>query len=393
MLKVCGNKIVDGKNPVRLKGVNFGGWLMMEGYFMHAPNQAVQIFKKDFEDRLGKKALLEFEKKFTDTFIREEDFADVARMGCNCIRLPFNCRLIEAAPYEYNLDGVVYLDKSIRWAEKYGLKIILDLHAVPGAQNHDWHGDSLGLAELWTKRENQKRTFALWKFLADRYRDNSVIAGYDLLNEAVVADPKKLNKFYAELIREIRKVDRNHILFIEGNSWAMDLKCLDDFEDDNWAYSIHFYHPLDFTFNFVPQLHYPLRSQKSIFGKASLKKLVRDYKMFAGKRPVFVGEFGINSRAGKYGDDLWLLDVLDCFEDAGLHWTYWTYKALKNHMFPDGIYSYFPNDLWVNRHGPKTGWETWAYLWPKYKKEIVRSWRTEYFDVNESVMKVLTKYF
>lgn len=391
-LKVSGNKIVDGGKQIRLKGVNFGGWLMMEAYFMHAPNIAVQVFKREFEKRLGREALLEFEKKFRGTYIREEDFAAIARMGCNCFRLPFNCRLIETAPYEYDPGGVAYLDKAIHWAKKYKLKVILDLHAAPGAQNHDWHGDSLGEAGLWISRVNQKRVSALWKFLADRYKNNTTVAGYDLLNESVIADADKLNKFYAELIREIRTVDRNHILFVEGNNWAMDLDCLDDFDDDNWAYSIHFYHPLEFTFNLIPQLKYPLRSKDGTFGKVTLRKMVGAYKKFAKKRPVFVGEFGINSRQGIYGDDLWLIDILDCFEGAGFHWTYWTYKAVKNHMFPDGIYSYFPNDPWVNRHGPKTGWETYADLWAKNKGKIVRSWKTENFDVNESVAGVLKKY-
>lgn len=393
MLRIFGNKIFEGEKEVCLKGVNLGGWLMMEAYFMYAPSHPVQILKKDFETRLGRDALLELEKEFRNNFIQESDVENVAKMGCNCFRLPFNCRLIEIVPYEYDSDGVAYLDQTIQWAEKYGLKVILDLHAAPGAQNHDWHSDSLGQADMWNFRENQERVFALWKFLADRYKNSETIAGYDLLNESVIADTKKLNKFYAELIREIRTVDKNHILFVEGNNWAMDLDCLDDFEDDNWAYSIHFYHPIEFTFNLIPQLTYPLRSQEGVFDKAALREMVVAYKKFSKKRPVFVGEFGITSRKGLYGDDLWLDDVLACFKEAGFHWTYWTYKAVKNHMFPDGIYSYFPNDPWINRQGPKRGWDTWVDLWPAKKDKIVCSWRTENFDANDSVLKVLKQYF
>ena len=60
--------------PVYMRGVNVGGWLMMEGYFMHAPSLAVAKFKKEFAQALGAKALLEFENSFHDTFIREDDF-------------------------------------------------------------------------------------------------------------------------------------------------------------------------------------------------------------------------------------------------------------------------------------------------------------------------------
>jgi len=69
-----------------------------------------------------------------------------------------------------------------------------------------------------------------------------------------------------------------------------------------------------------------------------------------------------------YGEDVWLRDVLAYYNAHGIHWTYWTWKAVKNYMFPDGIYSYVPNDPWVNRPGPLYGWETWHLHW-KDKKE------------------------
>lgn len=391
-LKVFGNQIVDHGQPVRLKGVNLGGWLMKEAYFMYAPNRAVHYFKEDFARRLGTEALVELEEQFHKNFIRASDFAMIAEMGCNCIRLPFHYGLIETSPYEYDLDGVAYLDRALRWAKANGLRVILDLHAAPGAQNHDWHSDSLGSAQMWSSEECQRRVCALWTFLADRYKNNTTVAGYDVLNEAVVADARLLNAFYARVIAAIRTVDQNHLLFIEGNHWAMDLDCLDAFDDDNWAYSIHFYHPIEFTFNFIPQLRYPLKSSAGVFNRTTLRKLIRRYQAFAKKRPVLVGEFGIHSRQGYYGDQQWLSDVLECFDAAGFHWTYWTYKAVKHHMFPDGIYSYFPNDPWVNRAGPLAGWETWGNLWPTMKSQMTRSWRTEQFDVNPSVCDVLKKY-
>ena len=90
-----GRIVTASGRPFFLRGVNLGGWLMMEGYFMQSPNRAAQIFKKDFEDRLGKAALAELEEKFRETFIGESDFENAAKMGCNCVRLPFNYRLIE----------------------------------------------------------------------------------------------------------------------------------------------------------------------------------------------------------------------------------------------------------------------------------------------------------
>lgn len=377
--------------PVYMRGVNVGGWLMMEGYIMHAPNLGVAKFKKEFAKALGAKALAEFENNFHNSFIRENDFRFISESGFNSVRVPFHYGLIEKSPYRYNAGGLVYLDRALAWGKKYGLGIILDLHAAPGAQNHDWHSDSDGNANLWKSKTNQKRVFALWEFLADRYKDNSAVLGYDLLNETVIGDPQILTEFYQKLISVIRKVDRNHIIFAEGNRWAQDIRCLEDMNDDNLVISIHFYEPLELTFNFVPFLKYPLKSGFKTWHKPQIKKRLEEYFQFSKKyqRPVHVGEFGVNYRQGIYGEDVYLRDVIDSFNTFGFHWNYWTYKAIKNSMFPDGIYSYYPNSPWIARQGPKMGWDTYAALWPTQKKDIIRSWETSKFTLNTHVYEVL----
>ncbi len=385
-------EIVDeDRKPVRLRGVNLGGWLMMEAYILYAPNRAEQLFKKHFVKKLGVRALQDFEKNFRDHFIREKDIENIGRLGFNCIRVPFNFRLIEKQPYRYDRRGLEYLDRLISWAKEYGIWIILDLHAAPGAQNHDWHSDSLGKAGLWQRPEFQERVYALWEFLADHYRDEDTIAGYDLLNEAVLADHQLLNRFYQRLMKRIRAIDKRHILFVEGNHWAQDIDCLEDFSDDNLALSIHFYHPLEFTFNLVPQQSYPLGNGPSRFDRQTIRHRLRPYAQKAKrtKRPLYVGEFGVNAREGKYGEDHYLHDLLVGFEEFGFHWTYWTYKAVKNGILPDGIYSYLDNPAWVNRAGPLTGWETYANLWPQERQAIVKSWETDAFRPNPSVLTAL----
>jgi len=390
-LKTRRTKIIDGRNnkPVMLKGVNLGGWLMMEAYILHAPNFSEQKFKKAFAARLGVNALRNFERDYREHFITKKDIARIARLGMNCIRVPFNYRLIEHSPYRYDLAGVRFLDRVIRWAEEYRIWVILDLHAAPGAQNHDWHSDSMGKAELWTKPVYQKRTLALWEFLADRYKNEKWVAGYDILNEAVVDSPKKLNAFYKTLIRRIRSVDPNHVLFIEGNHWATDLECLDRFDDANYVLSPHSYEPVDFTFNFVSQLSYPMKSGRGGWTKTTLQKHLGRYKKISHDRgvPVLVGEFGVNARNGFFGEDLWLRDMLACCRRYDFHWTYWTYKAVKNGVLPDGLYSYVDNPPWVNRLGPVTGWDTYKEHWSQHRRAMIQSWDTDRFQPNAPILK------
>ncbi|MBF0511335.1 MAG: glycoside hydrolase family 5 protein [Candidatus Omnitrophica bacterium] len=377
--------IVDGQgNPVHLKGVNFGGWLMMEAYFVHAPNLPQQIFEKEFAKACGQKALEELMRAFRDNFITESDFKQVALWGMNCVRLPFH--------YKVALDkeAVSYLDKAIAWAKKYKIYLILDLHAAWGAQNSDWHSDSLnGRAELWIKKSHRQKTYRLWEALADRYKDETIIAGYDILNEAVLEDAGLLNEFYRHAIKAIRRSDKNHILFIEGKHWAQQIDVLDDFNDDNWVYSIHFYEPNEFVFNLIPLLRYPFDG----FDKDTLRRRMEVYAKLASKkeRPVHMGEFGVNYRSGCFNEHEYLRDELKVFNDLGFHWTYWTYKAVKSHMFPDGIYSYYPNSPWVHRQGPKTGWHCWAECWDSHKDQMVKSWRTSSFQINTHVLKEIQK--
>jgi len=377
--------IVDQQGePVHLKGVNFGGWLMMEAYFMFAPSLPVQIFEKEFSSQCGAKALNELLTSFRDNFITEADFKQVASWGMNCIRLPFHYK-IAADP-----NAVIYLDRAIAWAKKYKVYLILDLHAAYGAQNPDWHSDSLnGKTELWTKKSNRQKTYALWEKIADRYKDEGIIAGYDILNESVLEDADLLNEFYHEAIKAIRRSDKNHLLFIEGKHWAQQLESLDDFEDDNWVYSIHYYEPMEFCFNLIQFLHYPWDT----CNKEAIRLRMEGYFNFIQKkqRPVYVGEFGVNYRQGAYNEHVYLQDELKTFNDLGFHWTYWTYKAVKNHMFPDGIYSYYPNSPWIHRQGPKTGWHCWGDLWAKHKDEMTASWQTRAFDLNTHVFEQLKK--
>jgi len=389
-IAVHGTQLLHRGRPVHLKGVNLGGWLMMEGYILHALNQAEQLFKRRFSDHLGPAALVEFEKVFRDNFIKEEDFATIASWGLNCVRLPFNCRLINHGAGKKD-KGVQYLDKAIRWAKKNKLWVILDLHAAWGAQNHDWHSDSVGEARLWHSPGDQKRTVDLWAFLADRYRDETNVAGYDLLNEAVVDDPAKLNAFYREVVKTVRGCDRNHVIFVEGNRWATDIEYLERFPDDNLALSIHYYEPLEFTFNFVPCLAYPLKGAQGVFDRHAVHRRMAKYARVAAKykAPVLVGEFGVNSRDGYYGEDRWVTDVLTVFEANGFHWTYWTYKAVKNSVFPDGIMSFVGNPPWVNRQGHQLGWDTYVHHWPTRKREIIRSWKTEAFRPNTKIINAL----
>lgn len=382
-----GKIINEKRKEIILRGINLGGWLMMEGYILGGRNIPEQRFKREFAKKLGREELEKFEQSFRTNFIQKSDIKRLKNLGINCLRLPFNFRLIKE-------QGLEYLDELISWCREYEIYAILDMHAAPGAQNADWHSDSNGQALLWEKKEYREQTLKLWQLLASHYKDEPTIAGYDILNEPVIKDVRRLKKFYNQAIEAIRQVDKKHIIFLEGSLWAQNIDFLGEPIGENIAYSIHFYQPLDFSFNFRPDFSYPGRINGQYWNKKKIRSYLKHYyeKAKEWKVPIYVGEFGINYRRGCSGELEYLKNTLEIFEEFGFHWAYWTYKAVCNRIYPDGIYQYFENPPWVNRAGLIQGWETFSCLWKKKKKEIVSSWRTESFKKNKEITSPLMNF-
>ncbi|MCQ9204927.1 MAG: glycoside hydrolase family 5 protein [Omnitrophica bacterium] len=380
-----------------IKGVNLGSWLLMEGYILGGRNISESIFKGNFKKIYGKKELEKFEYLFRKNFITKDDFKRIAHMGANSVRVPFNYRLIEKRPYFYSEEGFNYLEKIFAWATEQNLGIILDLHAACGAQNCDWHSDSAGKSLLWNNKEYQQRTIALWEVIADRFKDKKALIGYDLLNEPVLGrrSAAVLKRFYRQLIKRIRLIDKKNLIFLEGDIWAQRIDFLEPLIAEGISISIHTYHPLEFTFNFSPFYKFPGKIGKNTWDKAAIHRSLEPYFKFSQKNKVkiFVGEFGINWRGGFWGELDWLRDMLKAYDNYGFGYTYWTYKAIANSVFPDGLYQHIPNSKYINREGPVRGWDTYLDFWGKEKKKIVDFWNTTNFSPNRKIINLLKEFF
>ncbi len=382
---------------MKIKGVNLGGWLLMEGYILGGRNIAEFAFKRSFREQNGNSALVEFEKLFRNNFITKTDFANIRLMGANAVRVPFNHKLIESQAYKYSEKGFRYLDNVMSWAKYNKLGVILDLHAACGSQNHDWHSDSTGKALLWLQPDFRKRTYALWSAIAARYKDCPSLIGYDVLNEPVIDKSKvgMINDLYIGIIKAIRAHDKEHTIFLEGNIWAQQIDFLSKLISENVTISIHTYCPLNFTFNFVPCLNFPGKIEGDLWNQQKLFRYLEPYRKFAEKYDVrlLVGEFGINWRGGHFGELKWLDGILKSFDKFGFDYTYWTYKAIANSAFPDGIYQYLGNNAYVRREGPVYGFENYVNLWKRENTKIVDFWKTDNFAPNKKLISVLKKHF
>ena len=63
----------------------------------------------------------------------EKSYKELSEMGFNCVRFYINYQLFEddKKPYTYKKSGFDWLDKNIRWAKKYSIGIIINMHCPP----------------------------------------------------------------------------------------------------------------------------------------------------------------------------------------------------------------------------------------------------------------------
>ncbi|EAU92553.1 exo-beta-1,3-glucanase [Coprinopsis cinerea okayama7 len=165
----------------KLRGVNLGGWLVTEPWITPSlfdntgdPRVIDEWTFGQYLDRGRAQAIL---RNHWDTFITEADFAEIAGAGLNHVRLPIGYWAFEVGPGEPYISGQLpYLQRAIGWAEKYGLKVIIDLHGAPGSQNgFDNSGQKMDYPTWHTKQSNVDRTNAVIKRIADMFKDSTAV--------------------------------------------------------------------------------------------------------------------------------------------------------------------------------------------------------------------------
>jgi len=345
ILEVKGTAIADAQGQhVRLRGFGVGGWMNSENFINGYPGFESGL-RAALADELGKSKAKFLWDRLLDYFLAEDDIKLMKQLGCTVVRLPLNYRHFETdeQPGAWLEAGFARLDKAIGWCRKHGLYAILDMHAVPGWQDPDWHSDHYGrLTLIWSRRQFQDRFVALWEEFARRYKDEAVIAGYNIMNEPVTGVPygffgypyepnwDALNRLNRRTVAAIRKIDPGHIIFLEGDKFSVLFSGLDAPFADNLVYSSHNYvrpclgigpYPGEFL-----GAHWDRAKMESHFEEQEGTRFCRQHGV-----PLWVGEFG-GAFDGPAAETAFRLKALDdqlsVFEEAGVDWTIWTWKDM-----------------------------------------------------------------
>jgi aryl-phospho-beta-D-glucosidase BglC (GH1 family) len=344
ILRVEGSRIMSGSTPVVLRGFGLGGWMNMENFITGYPGTESQQ-RRALRRVLGEEGYARFFDRFLSVFFTDEDAAFLRKLGLNSLRVPFNYRHFEDddAPFVIKPEGFRLLDSVIDSCARHGIFTILDLHALPGSQNQHWHSDNpTQWAQFWSQRQYQDRVVNLWEQLAERYKDNPWVAGYNPVNEPADAHGDAIRPFYERLESAIRAVDPRHILFLDGNRYSTQFDQLGD-PMPNCVYTAH-----DYALpGFVDGGPYPGESRGRFVDRDVVEEtfLERTAYMRETGTPIWVGEFGPVYTGDPVRDAQryrLLEDQLEIYRRHDASWALWTYKDIGLqglvHADPDSAY-------------------------------------------------------
>ena len=301
----------DGK-PFLMKGTNLGNWLVPEGsMFKFKSVNSPRLINEALEEILGPEETTKFWKTYQDTYITAGDIHFIKASGMNSIRIPFNYRLFTSENYcgQNNPNrGFELLDRVIGWCRTEGIYVILDMHCAPGGQTGDNIDDGYGYPFLFKSKEMRELTAAIWKKIANHYKNESTIIGYDLLNEPIATYFKAedfnpdLEPVFKQITAAIRTVDKNHILILGGAQWDSNFKPFGAPFDPKLVYQFHKY-----------------------WTKTTGKEVIQDYIDFRDKYnvPIYCGETGENK-------DVWCEAFRKTLDENNIGWHYWPYKKADN---------------------------------------------------------------
>lgn len=273
-IKTKGTQLIglDGQ-PLFLSGINLGNWLLWEGYLMmgdfnfRTHTQFLESLTTVFG---SEQRAREFEHQWRLNYVDDTAIAELAALGFNSVRVPFHYNMFWQQG-QLSHHGFQYFDRVIESARTHGIYVLLDMHAAPGYQNPGDHADNVNSNDaqprnsvtFWDGTENIEIAAKVWRHIAEYYKDEPVVWGYDLFNEPVPQDGREMELLPSLIkIRDaIREVDNNHIIVAEGSWWSSDLTKIDWADplvqqatgvtsqwDDKLVYQIHHYGAASGTF-------------------------------------------------------------------------------------------------------------------------------------------------
>jgi endoglucanase len=312
-----GAQIVDGTGrPLLLRGMGIGNWLLPEGYmWKSSPADSPRQIEALIADLVGDDAAVRFWTGFREAFFNENDVRRIAESGFDHIRLPISARLVQDDAGNAIEAGFDLIDRCIEWCRTHRLWLLLDLHGAPGGQTGTNIDDSpRTMPDLFIDPARyREQTITLWRRLATRYRHETVVMGYDLLNEPLPNEWQhtyrdELVALYRDLTTAIRAIDPDHLIMYEGTHWATNWEIFTGVWDQNSVLQFHRYWMPPDRAHIAPYLE--ARERLGL--------------------PIYMGEGGENNLD-------WLYAAHRLYEAHNIGWNFWPWKKISTSTSPVSV--------------------------------------------------------
>lgn len=333
-LRTQGTAFVNDNGPVILRSIGTGNWMIMEGYMMQSGSAGISThtqFRNKLVETIGEERTDEFFHVWTENHFTKTDVDSMKVWGFNAVRAALHYKTL-TLPIEdepRNNDGSLQntwleegfekIDELLSWCEDNEMYLILDMHGAPGGQgkNASISDYDEALPSLWESEQNKQKLIALWIKLAERYKDAIWMGGYDLINEpnwsldgtkspngCDCKNNDALWDLHQNIIKAIREVDTNHIVYISGNCWGNNYKSFEEHTlkdtDQNMVITFHKY--------------WNTNKEGIIDNWLTMRE---KYQL-----PLWMSEAGENSNT-------WFYDCIALFEKNDIGWSWWPVKKSK----------------------------------------------------------------
>lgn len=266
---------------------------------------------------------------------REEDFAWIAELGFDFVRLPMDYRCWTAPGDLYRLreETLKEVDQAIEWGRKYRIHVNLNFHRGPGYCVNPPKEPM----DLWTEEAAQKACAFHWAQFARRYRGiPSSELSFDLLNEPGDMPPELYTRVATRLVEAIREHDPDRLIIADGIKWGTEP--VPGLASLGIAQSTRGYQPMRISHYRASWIGgsdrweeptWPLKEGDVVWNRELLRRrCITPWKELEAKGVgVHVGEWGAFNQTPHAVVLAWMRDCLALWKEAGWGWALWNFRG------------------------------------------------------------------
>lgn len=283
-----------------------------------------------------------YQKGWIEKFIQ-----DTKNRGYNSMRLSFSIPPWETHHKLYDQDE---MDRIIDLCEQNGLYVIITaMHWWASEEVQGWEQPLPNHEQDWID---------FWVDVADHYKDNSAILGYEIYNEPLgvgnTPDGKNIVDCYIDAVDAIRQVDDKHIIILYEDSHKM----YHSLEEKQGLADRVLFDPSTKIDNVIYSSHHwwgEGLTATADYGEANRQAAgyvegLKYYSDWLGV-PVWAGEFGTYDY-GDYSNANWeyVREVIRLCEEVGIAWNYWQMEAFEQYA-PEALEHITPTPYTTNYYG------------------------------------------